>query len=105
MASREAGGVEIVTIPRLSIARLFELRRFLDQNMVALSSEKQVSAGGCKHGEVEGKSDKPVREPAKGGRAAGAATAEGVAVTRVVVNRSARNGERRGSRTSRGGRS
>src|SRR5580698_8984111 len=102
MASPEAGAVEIVTIPRLSVGRLFELRRFLDQNMIALSSEKQVSAGGCKHGEVEGTADKSVREPAKGDQAAGAATAEGVAVTRVVVDRSARNGERmRGSRTSR----
>jgi hypothetical protein len=93
MASPEAGAIEVVTIPRLSMVRLFELRRFLDQNMIALSSERQVSAARCKHGEVGGTSDKSVREPAKGGRAAGAATAEGVAVTRVVVDRIAMENE------------
>jgi hypothetical protein len=69
MASPEADAIEVVTIPRLFMVRLFELRRFLDQNMIALSSERQVSAARCKHGEVEGISDKSVREPAKCGRA------------------------------------
>jgi Family of unknown function (DUF5372) len=106
MASPEAAEIDIVTIPRLPIGRLLALRRFLDQNMIRLSSEEQVSAGGGKHGQMEGSPDEPVREVPEGGRTAGATTTEGVAVARLVVDGSTRNAERiRGHRTIRGGRS
>ena len=96
----------MVSIPRLPVARLFELRSFLDQNMIGLSSAEQVSAGGGKDGEVEGSPNKPVREVARGGRAAGAAAAEGVTVARGVVDRGAGNaGRKRESRAIKGGQS
>lgn len=106
MASPEAGAIEIVTIPRLPLGRLCELRRFLDQTMIGLSSDDQVPAGGRKHGEVESSPDESVRESAAGGRTAGAATTEGIAIARIAVDRSPRNGKRmRESRKTRGGRS
>ena len=106
MASPEAGGIEIVTIPRLPIARLRELRRFLDQFMVGLSSEDEVPSGGRKHGEVESSPDKPIRESAIRTRPAGVATTEGIAAARIAVDRSPRNGRRmRGSQEPTGGRS
>ena len=105
MATPQAAEMEIVTIPRLPVARLFELRRFLDQNVVGLSSAEQVSAGGRKHGDVEGSPDKSVRASAPSGRAAGAATSEGVTVAGVVVDRSASGEKRtRGRRAIKGGR-
>jgi len=106
MASPEASAIEIVTIPRLPIGRLCELRRFLDQTMIGLSLADQVSSGGCKHGEVESSPDEPVRESAAGSRTAGTATTEGIAVARIAVDRSPRNGRRmQGSRKTTGGRS
>ena len=103
MASAEAGATEIVTIPRLPIGRLCELRRFLDQIMIGLSSEDQVP-GGSKHGEVESSPEEPVRESATGSRTAGAATSEGSAVAGVAVDRGARIAKRmRGSRNATGG--
>ena len=104
MASAEAGAIEIVTIPRLPIGRLCELRRFLDQIMIGLSSEDQVPAGGRKHGEVESSPEESIRESATGSRSAGAATAEGSAVAGVAVNRGARITKRvRGARKATGG--
>ena len=104
MASAEGGATEIVTIPRLPIARLCELQRFLDQIMIGLSSEDQVPTGGRKHGEVESSPEKSIRESATGSRIAGAATAEGSAVTGVAVNGGARIKKRvRGSRKATGG--
>jgi hypothetical protein len=103
MVSAEAGATEIVTIPRLPIGRLCELRRFLDQIMIGLSSEDQVS-GGRKHGEVESSPEESVRESATGSRIAGAATAEGSAVARGPVDGGARITKRmRGSRKAAGG--
>lgn len=104
MASPEAGAIEIVTVPRLPIVRLCDLRRFLDQDMICLSSEDQVPAEGGKHGEVESWPEESVRESATGGRIAGAATAEGSPIARVAVDRSPRNPKRmRGSRGATGG--
>ena len=94
MASPEAGAIEIVTIPRLPVGQLCELRRFLDQTMIGLSSEGQVPAGGRKHGEVESSPDESVRKSATGSRTAGTATQEGIAVARVVADRSPRNTKR-----------
>jgi len=106
MASPEARAIEIVTIPRLPIGRLCELRRFLDQTMIGLSSEDQVSAGGRKNGKVESSPDEPVRESAAGNRTTGTATTEGTAVARIAVDRSPRNERRmRGSRKTTRGRS
>ena len=106
MASPEAGAIEIVTIPRLPIGRLCELRRFLDQTMIGLSLGDQVSAGGCKHGGVEISPDEPVRESAAGSRTAGTATTEGTAIARIAVDRGPRNGRRmQGSQKTTGGRS
>ena len=103
MASAEAGATEIVTIPRLPIGRLCELRRFLDQIMIGLSSGDQVP-GKRKHGEVESSPEESIRESATGSRIARAATAEGSAVAMVAVNRGARITKRvRGSRKATGG--
>lgn len=104
MASAEAGAIQIVTIPRLPIGGLCELRRFLDQIMIGLSSEDQVSAGGHKHGEVEDSPEESVRESAMECRTAGAATGEGCAIARVAVDRGARITKRmRGSQKGTGG--
>ena len=106
MASPEAGAIEIVTIPRLPIGRLCELRRFLDQSVIGLSSADQVSAGGRKHGQMESSPDEPVRESAANNRTAGTATTEGSAVARIPVDRSPRSERRvRGSRKTMEGRS
>lgn len=94
MASPEAGATQIVTIPRLPIGRLCELQRFLDQTMIGLSSEDQVSAGGRKHGGVESSPDESVRESAASNRTAETATTEGTVVARIAVDRSPRNGRR-----------
>jgi hypothetical protein len=103
MASPEAGAMEIIAVPRFSIGRLCELRGFLDQTMICLSSEDQFLGGG-KHGEVESWPEESVRESATGGRIAGAATAEGSTIARVAVDRSPRNPKRmRGSRGATGG--
>lgn len=104
MASADFGALEIVTMPRLPIGRLCELRRFLDQIMIGLSSEDQVPAGGHKHGEVESSPEKSIRKSATGSRNAGAATTEGSPVTGGAANRGARITKRvRGFRKATGG--
>jgi hypothetical protein len=106
MASPEAGAIEIVTIPRLPIGRLCELRRFLDQTVFGLPSEGHVPTGAPKHGEVESSPAEPVRESATSSRTAGIPTTKGIASTRIAVDRSPRDGKRmRESRKATGGRS
>jgi hypothetical protein len=105
MASPEAGAIKIITIPRLPIGRLCELRRFLDQTMIGLSSEDRNPTGGCKHGEMQSSPEEPVRESATSGRVAGTATAECIAAARIAVDRSSRNTKRmRGLPKAKGGR-
>jgi hypothetical protein len=94
MASPEAGAIKIATIPRLPIGRLCELRSFLDQTMIGLSSEDQVPTGGRKHGEMESSPEESIRESATSSRTAGTATTEGLAVARIAVDRSPRNTKR-----------
>jgi hypothetical protein len=78
MASSEAGAIKIVTIPRLPIGRLGELRRFLDQTVFGLPSEGHTPEGEHKHGEVQS-----------------IPTTEGIAVTRIAVDRGSRDNRRK----------
>jgi hypothetical protein len=105
MASSEAGAMKIVTIPRLPIGRLSELRRFLDQTVFGLPSEGHIPEGEHKHGEVQSSPGEPVRESAAGGRTSRIPTTEGIAVTRIAVDRGSRDDRRkRGSGKVTGGR-
>jgi hypothetical protein len=106
MASSEAGAIKIVTIPRLPIGRLSELRRFLDQTVFGLPTEGHIPVGEHKHGEAESSPGESVRESATGSRTSRIPTTEGIAVTRIAVDRSPRDDKRkRGSRKITGGRS
>jgi hypothetical protein len=53
MTSPEAGAIEIVTVPRLPVNRLFELRSVLDRIMIASSSGEIAPTGGFGHEEAE----------------------------------------------------
>jgi hypothetical protein len=46
MIHPEAGAIEIVAAPRLSVTKLLELREFLDRIMIGLSSREQSLTGG-----------------------------------------------------------
>src|SRR5260370_36246694 len=96
MTSPEAGAIEIVTVPRLAVNRLFELRSVLDRIMIASSSGEIAPTGGFGHEEAEALAIRLVHHTAAADRMAGASAREGTGTARSPSGGSKQRGGRAG---------
>ena len=107
MTSQEAGEIEIVAAPRLSVTKLVELRELLDRTMIGLSSKAQSFTGGHGNGDTEKTPSESVRGITAGDRVANPKTQEGCDVAGISTDRSTRKngpGKGRGDAADSGGR-
>ena len=105
MTTSEAGSIEIVSVPRLSVTKLVELRELLNRTMIGLSSREQTLTGGHGNGKIEESPSESVRGIAPSHRVANTKTREGIDVAGIPTDRSTRKNERgRGAKADSGGR-
>ena len=105
MTTPEAGSIEIVAAPRLSVTKLVELRELLDRTMIGLSSREQTLTGGHGNGKIEESPSESVRGIAPSHRVANTKTRKGIDVAGIPTDRSTRkNGRGRGAKADSGGR-
>jgi len=106
MTLPEAGATGIVTVPRLPVNRLLELRSVLDRIMIASSSGEITPAGGFGHEGTEALAIGLVHHTAAADRMVGASAREGTGVARNPSGGSKRRRRRTGRDvTPAGGRS
>src|ERR1700758_5002822 len=86
MVDRSAAAVKIVDVPRLSIARLLDLRAFLDSG-VACGLGETVPEGGIDEKASHAGATGPFREAARGQRTWSSAAGEGVGAAPTAPHR------------------
>src|SRR5207248_11069958 len=85
MVDPAAASVKIVDVPRLSVARLLDLRAFLDSG-VASGLGEEIPEGGTDDKVLDGRATGPVRGAARGQRAWGKGAGEGVGAASIAPN-------------------